>query len=289
MNNNQQSSPEAKKSDLLPRTLSSLVLAPIAVWLIWLGGLPFQLLILTIAVIASYEWSKMCKSPSPRISAIALIAVMIAIIIDSYFVSKEVSLLYFVFMIALISCFGVFLSLPQLGRYVVGAIYIGLGCLSLIFLRAEGDPDGLFYVGSLFLCVWSTDIFAYFTGRTFGGPKLAPKLSPKKTWSGLLGGMLASALALTLSNYFYYEYYLEAPIFGWLGYIVCFVIGALIAVFAQIGDLFESWAKRQAGVKDSGHLIPGHGGILDRVDGLLSGAIAAYVLFELLIYFNLTA
>jgi phosphatidate cytidylyltransferase len=109
---------------------------------------------------------------------------------------------------------------------------------------------------------WSTDIFAYFAGRSIGGPKLAPRISPSKTWAGLIGGVAGAGLlgwliAIWLD--------LEAP-FPY--------VGALMGLFAQAGDLFESWLKRRAGVKDSGTLLPGHGGALDRLDGYLPVVLA---------------
>jgi phosphatidate cytidylyltransferase len=113
---------------------------------------------------------------------------------------------------------------------------------------------------------WATDIFAYFGGRAIGGPKLAPKVSPNKTWAGLIGGMVgagvlgaATALALGLAAPFLYA-------------------GALMGLVAQLGDLYESGVKRRAGVKDSGSLLPGHGGVLDRLDGLLPVALATFAL-----------
>jgi phosphatidate cytidylyltransferase len=117
--------------------------------------------------------------------------------------------------------------------------------------------------------VWATDTFAYFAGRMFGGPKLAPVLSPKKTWSGLIGGMVGAAIVSSV--------YAATWFPSW---IALAVVAAALAVVAQIGDIFESALKRNYGVKDSGYLIPGHGGVLDRVDGLVAvAAVAAIVGF----------
>jgi phosphatidate cytidylyltransferase len=124
------------------------------------------------------------------------------------------------------------------------------------------------YAGLVFwvmVVTWATDIFAYFSGRSIGGPKLAPRLSPNKTWAGLIGGMAGAALAgWGVARLFD----LGLP-FVWLG--------APMAVLAQAGDLYESWVKRRAGVKDSGAILPGHGGVLDRLDGLLAVSAATYV------------
>lgn len=147
-----------------------------------------------------------------------------------------------------------------------GALYIGLAARALVMLERE------MIIGILALVI-ATDVGAYASGRSIGGPKIAPKVSPSKTWAGLGGGMLAAALvtvALFYSN-------VGARAFGELRVMtgVAFGLGALLAMVAQAGDFLESWLKRRAGVKDSSRLIPGHGGVFDRVDGLLPVAIVA--------------
>ena len=118
----------------------------------------------------------------------------------------------------------------------------------------------------VFIVTWATDILAYFAGRAIGGPKLAPRISPNKTWAGLIGGVIgAGLLGWLTATWFQME-----PLFLWAG--------APMGVIAQIGDLYESWAKRRAGIKDSGNLLPGHGGVLDRLDGLLAVVFATTVL-----------
>ncbi len=134
-----------------------------------------------------------------------------------------------------------------------GMVYIILACASVLAL----DLKGLF--APVLAAVIATDIGAYFAGRMIGGPKIAPAISPSKTWAGLIGGMTAAALAVAVVT----------------GQPVLAGAGAALAVVAQIGDFFESGMKRRAGVKDSGNLIPGHGGMFDRVDGLLAASIAA--------------
>lgn len=141
------------------------------------------------------------------------------------------------------------IMLMLLGPILVGAAVGGLWTIR----------ENLGFVAALwvFAMVWATDIGAYFAGRAFGGAKLAPRISPSKTWSGLFGGMIAALiLGATLGD--------RAGIEG-----VPLWIGAPLGLLAQLGDLFQSWMKRRAGVKDSGTLIPGHGGVFDRVDGLI--------------------
>lgn len=153
---------------------------------------------------------------------------------------------------------------------IAGVVYVGVAAEMLITLRALYNHPiviVMLFVGA----VIATDIGAYFAGRAFGGPKIAPKISPSKTWSGLFGGILGA----TLVFYVLLGGYKIGPVSGLMGFLQA---GALIAIIAQTGDFFESWMKRRAGVKDSGHLIPGHGGLFDRVDGLLAVLFVAGVI-----------
>jgi phosphatidate cytidylyltransferase len=148
---------------------------------------------------------------------------------------------------------------------VGGIVYIGFAAAMLLYLRND-----FFGTGPL-LCVLSmviaTDVGAYFAGRAIGGPKIAPAISPSKTWAGLVGGMVGASLA-------YAAFGRISGDFAGMGQPHALDLslgtGALTAVVAQAGDFFESWMKRKAGVKDSGRLLPGHGGLFDRVDGLLA-------------------
>jgi len=142
----------------------------------------------------------------------------------------------------------------------VGIAYVGIALTSIAWLRTQ-DDHGLLVIWTFF-AVWAMDVGGYFAGKGIGGPKLAPKLSPKKTWAGLIGGMiLAAIVSLVISITFD----LGNP------FLMPFA-GALVAAVAQLGDLYESAVKRSLNAKDSGNLIPGHGGILDRVDGLVFAA-----------------
>lgn len=141
-----------------------------------------------------------------------------------------------------------------------GILYILLPCISLIALR-ERD-HGLTIILWMLAVVWATDIAAYFAGRSIGGPKLAPGISPNKTWAGLIGGIVAASLAGFIAALL-----VSSPNTGWI-----IVLSGLLAVVAQAGDLLESSLKRYFGIKDSGTIIPGHGGLLDRVDGVMTTA-----------------
>jgi phosphatidate cytidylyltransferase len=148
----------------------------------------------------------------------------------------------------------------------LGMVYIAIACWALIELRKNDFLDGLSMALFVIGLVIAVDIGAYFAGRTIGGPKIAPRISPNKTWAGLFGGVIAATviIALVMS-----QLVVKGPPF--LGALLnAAPIGAGIAVIAQAGDFLESWMKRRAGVKDSGKLIPGHGGLLDRLDGHLA-------------------
>jgi len=164
---------------------------------------------------------------------------------------------------------------------VIGLIYLIICFIAFITLRTEFS-QGLFFTITLMFGVWASDIAAYFTGKAIGGPKLAPKVSPNKTWAGFIGGTMGSALMLLALDYFVPMFSgkmgLEILPFAPLG--MAFIIGAMFTVFGQIGDLAMSAYKRKAGVKDTGTLIPGHGGILDRIDSLL--LVTPFFLFVLM-------
>lgn len=150
---------------------------------------------------------------------------------------------------------------------IAGALYIGAAGFSLANLPVA------VLLGVIGVVI-ATDVGAYFSGRAIGGPKIAPRISPSKTWAGLIGGVtLAGVVSAGSFVYNTGEFVLRPMLF------IAFAIGVVLAVLAQSGDFFESWLKRKAGVKDSSRLIPGHGGVFDRIDGLLPVAIAALPLW----------
>lgn len=172
----------------------------------------------------------------------------------------------------------------RLGWMAAGFVYIVIAATTLLVLRL--GEYGISRTLLLVSIVIAIDVCAYFSGRTFGGPKIAPKLSPKKTWAGLYGGVAGAALIIAAYTTWLGCYdpafgHCEIENFG-KHLPLALVGGTMAAVVAQSGDFFESWMKRRAGVKDSGALIPGHGGLFDRVDGLLAIAFAVG-LFTLLI------
>lgn len=169
---------------------------------------------------------------------------------------------------------------------VGGLVYVGLACFTLLMFSAPffGMTPAILLIAG----VIGTDVGAYFAGRSFGGPKIAPRISPSKTWSGLFGGMIGAGLLMVAVQAAIYWWRLDARNHGdvYLAYswVRLALTGVVLAVVAQAGDFFESWMKRRAGVKDSGRLIPGHGGLFDRADGLIAVAFVAglIVVFQML-------
>jgi phosphatidate cytidylyltransferase len=246
------------------RVLSALALLPIALVVVVLGGWSFAGCIALMVGLMAREWAELCGRrfgrPSGRVAGSAALVVGVSAVLLIAAGQPEA---------ALVCLFGGAL-VAGVVAWVVGAPplwvslgvgYLGLPALALIWLRSVPDL-GLGLLLGLLVVVWTTDTAAYVAGRSLGGPRLAPVVSPSKTWSGLCGGVLGAALAGALT--------------AWLlgsGRVAQGAgLGAILAGVAQLGDLLESAFKRAAGVKDSGSLIPGHGGVLDRVDGLLLAA-----------------
>lgn len=257
-----------KSAELRTRIISALVLAPIALGLTWLGGWPFAALLAIAAVLMAWELAALLPGISMTmrimLAGFALIAIGLTAI-GGPFVALLVSLAGLTFAITI----SILTSAP-VSSPAIAFPYLILPLVSLLWLR-EGDDYGRIALFWLLFTVWATDTFAYFAGRGFGGPKLAPRLSPNKTWAGLIGGMAGAALVGAITAIWF-------SLGSALG--LAFV-SAVIAVVAQAGDIFESALKRRAGVKDSGKVIPGHGGILDRVDGLVTAAVGAAIISTL--------
>jgi phosphatidate cytidylyltransferase len=164
-----------------------------------------------------------------------------------------------------------------------GLTYVGLACFTLMLFSAPffGMTPAILLIAG----VIGTDVGAYFAGRSIGGAKIAPRISPSKTWSGLFGGMIGAGLMMVFIQAGIYAFRGgeagDGDVYLAYGWFRLMLTGAALAVIAQMGDFFESWMKRRAGVKDSGRLIPGHGGLFDRTDGLIAVAFAAGVVMVL--------
>lgn len=221
-----------KKSDLGVRTSSAIVMVSVCGLLLYFGRPWWTIFVAALALLVYYEWVKL---------VIAFTHSMISRVLWLAF----------------------------------GIVYVGTAAVGLNELRGDADAGG-FDVLQVIGAVIAVDVGAYFAGRNIGGPKIAPKLSPSKTWSGLIGGGVAASLFL---GFFITNQYRWNPwacdfaptcAVSWDNAKASMIIGFLVAVIAQAGDFFESWMKRKAGVKDSGRLLPGHGGVFDRVDGLIA-------------------
>lgn len=250
-------------SGLKPRILSALVMTPVAVAAVWFGAPYFDILLFVFSAGMMWEWSRMCAPKfSNGISVVAAVALGVAILMQ---VAGQDEFIVLPIAISTI------IAAARAGRNWLlagfGVLYVSVAALAALWLRNQ-DPDGLLTIMWLFFLVWATDTGGYAFGKTIGGPKLAPRFSPKKTWAGLIGGMVCAGLIGAIVTYF------SADQINWN------IVGVsmVLAVVAQIGDLGESALKRHFKVKDSSNLIPGHGGLLDRADGMLSVFPVAFII-----------
>lgn len=254
-------------SNLQLRVLSGIVLVAVALALTFAGGVWYRLLAAAIAGAVLYEWLEMTargEKPSNRWLAIGLMAVLLILLVTGASISFLSMALVGAFIVT-----GAHAARFEAGPWpTLGLLYAGLLGIALSALR-EGGAAGLSATLFLFAVVWTTDILAYFVGRAIGGPKLAPSISPGKTWSGAIGGTVAAMLA---------GWFIAGQLGSPLGFGLLLALTFVLSVVSQIGDLFESWIKRRFGVKDSSRLIPGHGGVMDRVDGLATAAFALFIL-----------
>lgn len=263
---NSTSAPSVSRwGDLALRSLSAIVLMPLAIYCILAGGIWFQMFLAGLAVLIAYEWSKIVHGGSERAMALLSLSGLAGV-----FVTETQGLDAACAAVLILWLFSVLMWLAHAGQgsiwSLMGVFYLGLPMIAFVLLREDG-PWGPTSVLWCFAIVWAADICAYFAGRLIGGPKLAPRLSPKKTWAGLCGGV---AGAVAVSGLFAVYFRLNVP--------VLMLLAAVLACVEQAGDIFESAMKRRYGVKDSGDFIPGHGGVLDRVDGLLAVIFFAAVI-----------
>jgi phosphatidate cytidylyltransferase len=236
-----------------------MALAPFPIAAIWFGSPWLPLLTALAGAVMAWEWGRLCRRGRFGATGMVLVGVVLAAIAIA-----TLATIGFAVGFALLGAGIIFWSArrrPDLDPEwtAFGALWVAFPCICLLWL-AHGGPDGRATLLWVLAVVWATDIGAYVIGRTLGGPRLAPRLSPRKTWAGFAGGSVCAALIGWATA-------------AWLGIspvLPLVLVSAGLAIVDQFGDLAESLAKRRFGVKDSSGLIPGHGGLLDRLDGLLA-------------------
>jgi phosphatidate cytidylyltransferase len=255
---------------------------------IWFGGWPLRILVTIAAAITLAEWADMHRVAWPWTwLAVAFLALLLlggseylypAGAVDTLRLESgeemwaidEATFTPTVYAMAAAAGAGLLLALasrrPTLGW---GFVYVAIPAFALLVMSWAVGFGLIFWI---MIVTWATDIFAYFAGRAIGGPKLAPRISPNKTWEGLIGGMSAAVIAGVFTGFIVHPW---NPAKG-------FALGLVVAVVAPLGDLCESMVKRDIGIKDMGSILPGHGGVLDRVDALLFVLPAVYYLVQLL-------
>lgn len=261
------------QNDLAKRVVFGVLLAAVALGLLWSGPVGFGLLILAISLVMAWEWGRVVRGSDQDITMLVhgvAVTAAIGLAAVGYAALGAFAILIGAIIVALLQ-FGGHSVLST-----IGVIYTGLPAVALLWLRSQ-EPNGLLAVLFLFLVVWSTDTFAYLAGRLIGGPKLAPAISPKKTWAGLIFGVGAA----TLAGWYFASWIGSPPI-------TLALLACVLAIISQLGDLAESALKRRFDIKDSSQLIPGHGGFLDRLDSLIPVAMAA-TLFALLMHAEMPA
>jgi phosphatidate cytidylyltransferase len=253
-------------ADLGPRVASAVVLVAVAILTLYVGGDVFAFFWLVAGFAINWEWQGLIGGERRMARVVAGSAAVAAAAAFGRNGLAGVAALE-------VAAFaGIAAILAGAGRRVwaaTGVVYAGALTFSVCWLR-ESPEFGLLSVAFLFAIVWGTDVFAYFGGRLIGGPKLWPRVSAGKTWSGTVTGVVSGALLGLASAYF-----AGGPA---LASVQTFLVALAAAAISQMGDLFESSVKRRFGVKDSSQLIPGHGGVMDRLDGFIFACVFAAAL-----------
>lgn len=248
------------------RLISAGLLLPPAVAAAWLGPPVFDALVLLCGCLMVAEWALITGGGRLRFSGMAALATVGTAVGTAALWGAGPALLVVAAGTVAVAALVLLAGEDRLAWRLAGPLYIGAACVAILWIRSD-PAAGLQTLLWLLVLVWAVDSVAYLAGRALGGPRLAPRISPRKTWAGLLGGMAAAA-GVTAAAGLWLE---VGPL--WL----LLATGLALALVEQTGDLFESLLKRQFGRKDSGRLIPGHGGVLDRLDGLLAVSLAVAV------------
>jgi phosphatidate cytidylyltransferase len=253
---------KAAPSNLLLRIAAALVLVPLALGAAYAGGVFWTALVTLVAVGLYLEWLMVVgEVRAVRVSVIGALAIA-AVGVCLAFGLVDVAAVVLGLGLALVAA----LAAGHRSWAATGFIYAAAAELASVLVRLD-VTEGWHALVLVFLVVWSSDIGGYVAGRGIGGPKLAPRISPNKTWAGAIGGFGTSLLAAACW-----------ALAGAGGLMAMVVLAAVLSIVSQLGDLFESAVKRHFGVKDSSHIIPGHGGLLDRLDGYVAAIVFAAIL-----------
>ena len=303
-------------SELIKRVLVAIVGIPVGLFIIYLGGIPFFITLAIVSSLAMLEYLNLQtkKGAFPNKSLGVVLNLIMLSFVFFFFTNENmldsgIFLIILLILFAVLSlCFVLFSKNPNgllsMGAIMSGLMYItvsfslliltreyyhlktqplmlnslnGNKLLDIFIMDAKASSSCAFLVISTFISVWVCDSAAYFTGKSIGKHKLFPSVSPNKTWEGAVGGFFGGIIGFALPAYLLIN---DFPL------VHSIVIGAIIGVIGQIGDLAESKLKRDAGVKDSSHLLPGHGGALDRFDSIMFVAPVVFIYLVAMIYFN---
>jgi phosphatidate cytidylyltransferase len=254
-------SPETAKgsSNLFMRVVAALIMAPLTIAIAWIGGWPWACIVIAAAALLYFEWLMIVGASGNRFAIASGIAALA--IAGVCLVMRRTDLALGIVAVGIVLT--AVAARGQRGWVASGLVYAAAALIASIVVRRDAE-FGFVALMFVLLVVWVTDIGGYFAGRGIGGPKLWPRVSPKKTWAGAIGGLVLGLVV--------------AAAFAWLGFgalLSLLLLGAVLSIVSQLGDLFESAIKRRFDVKDSSHIIPGHGGLLDRLDGFVAAIVFA--------------
>lgn len=256
-------SPFWLKANFWLRTLVSLVGGIALAIVLIVGGWIYDCFIALLMTALIYEWCRLTRIKVESLAGLGLIGFLVlCFVLGMCHILPYYNVMILLSGLLLLIILYFFVPIAEKAPYFwsgFGLLYLGLPLIALIFIGNIQTTHNFLPILWLFSVVWACDISAYLVGSVVGGPKLWPRISPNKTWSGLIGGMIGSGITSSIWAVFYPQHAI------W----TYFTLGVIMAVLAQAGDLLESKLKRHFGVKDSGNLIPGHGGVMDRFDGLL--------------------
>ena len=262
------------------RILVAVITIPILLGLSYLGGILFLLFVLLIGIGSFYEFAELVKNKGDNVNQTIGVLSVAFLIVNVFYHFIGLQLIIFS-SILLLLIFELFRNkgsaIHNIGSTLLGIFYIGLFSSSILGIR-EFYSNSLHYnnggliIISIFITLWATDSAAYFLGSAFGKHKLFPRVSPNKSWEGAIAGFIFAIVTMVVLN---------TILLSFISFTDALVIGIIIGLFGQIGDLIESLLKRDAGVKDSSNLIPGHGGVLDRFDSLF---FSAPIIFLYIVY-----